>query len=116
MILVCEYCGFNFADHSQPKRKFRLPSHDNEDSRSEHSKKDSRATATASKSDKPIDAVEQAMSDDELNSYYETYMKLALEQRKSKLKTSLRDLQHLIDKLYNSLQYKNEQSDGENRL
>ena len=52
------------------------------------------------------------MNDDELKSYYEQYVQLVVEQRKSKIKTSIKELNDLIVKLYNSLQYKNNQSDG----
>lgn len=114
-IVVCEYCGYNFDDYTQTqsKKRLRLPSHDQDDSHSdEHTKRDSRTATTTNYSSRPIDAVENAMNDDELKSYYEQYVKLAVEQRKSKTKTSIKELNDIIVRLFSSLQYKNEQSDG----
>lgn len=62
---------------------------------------------------KPIEAVEKAMTDKELKTYYEQYISLLKEQRQQAKLSSEKQLHALLAQLFHSLQYKNEQPEGQ---
>lgn len=62
---------------------------------------------------KPIEAVEKPMTDKELKSYYEQYISLLKEQRQQAKLSSEKQLHTILTQLFHSLQYKNEQPEGQ---
>jgi hypothetical protein len=60
-------------------------------------------------------AVEKGMGDDQLVPYYNQYILLMRDQEQQKQSFSVEQLQEFIMELFNSLQYKNDQSDGKIR-
>lgn len=62
---------------------------------------------------KPIEAVEKAMTDKEVNTYYNQYLAILKEQRQQTKISSEKQLHSMLAELFHTLQYKNEQSEGQ---
>jgi hypothetical protein len=62
---------------------------------------------------KPIEAVEKGMTDNELKSYYNQYISILKEQQQQTKNFTQKQLHEIISQLFHSLQYKNEQSEGQ---
>jgi hypothetical protein len=62
---------------------------------------------------KPIEAVEKAMTDSEIQTYYNQYITVLKDQRQQTKKLSDKQLYEIIAQLFNSLQYKNDQPEGQ---
>jgi hypothetical protein len=62
---------------------------------------------------KPIEAIEKPMTDNEVKSYYNQYISVLKDQRQQTKNISDKQLNEIISQLFNSLQYKNEQSEGQ---
>ncbi|CAF3388288.1 unnamed protein product [Rotaria socialis] len=119
-IRVCEMCGHEFDVDDFPTKKFRTNKHDNDDDvkDSDDNHYDDKTYETPmsqnkEKKQKSIEAVEKPMNDAELRSYYNEYINILKEQRQQKKLSSDKQLHEIILKLFHSLQYKNEQSEGQ---
>jgi hypothetical protein len=71
-----------------------------------------RMPSSKDKQPKTIEAVEKAMDDNELQSYYNQYISILKEQRQQTKTFTDVQLREIILQLFHSLQYKNEKPDG----
>jgi hypothetical protein len=62
---------------------------------------------------KPTEAVEKAMTDNEVKSYYNQYISVLKDQRQQTKKFNDKQLHEIISQLFHSLQYKTEQPEGQ---
>jgi len=118
LFLVCEACENEFDESSK-----RSLSDENEEEEENEDDYDYYADADESfemsipqnkdKKRKPIEAVEKPMTDNEIKSYYNQYLSVLKDQRQQTKNLSDKQLHEIILQLFNSLQYKNEQSEGQ---
>ena len=119
--LECEMCGYRFSEGS-PNKKFKQDdeeeeeeAEDDDDDNDEEEDYYFNSFSTLQNSNakrKPIEAVEVAMNENELRSYYDQYIQVLKEQRQQTKVFSDEQLHGFIRQLYQSLQYKHDEPEG----
>ncbi|CAF1122334.1 unnamed protein product [Rotaria sordida] len=125
-VRVCEVCGHEFESDNNPSKKFRVDTNEDEEEEEEEEDDDddnfydlddeiyeSSMPQNKDKKQKVIEAVEKPMNDNELKLYYNQYISVLKEQRQQTKKLSDKQLNEIILQLFHSLQYKNEQPEGQ---
>lgn len=119
-LLVCEACEheFNIPDDTS-KRSLSDDEEQEDDDEDDYTNFDDDdmyempMPQNKDKKRKAIEAVEKAMTDDELRSYYNEYISVLKDQRQQTRNFTDKQLHEIILQLFHSLQYKNEQSEGQ---
>ncbi|CAF1109533.1 unnamed protein product [Rotaria sordida] len=127
-VRVCEVCGHEFESDNNPSKKFRVDKNEDEEEEEEEEDDDDdddnfydlddeiyepSMPQNKDKKQKVIEAVEKPMNDNELKLYYNQYISVLKEQRQQTKKLSDKQLNEIILQLFHSLQYKNEQPEGQ---
>ena len=118
--LVCEICEHDFRADSDLSKRSHSDDEAEEDEEENYVDDDDyfdlprmSMPQNKDKKRKPIEAVEKAMTDSELKSYYKQYISILKEQRQQTKPSTDKHLHEIITQLFNSLQYKNEQPEGQ---
>ena len=129
MILACEGCGKNPHNLQVPFKKFRMdlgfeyrnsdqdeeksdPDNDDEDDKDVILVEDADQPRTSGTQRKVAAAVEKGMNDNQLVPYFNRYLLLLREQNLQKKTYSEEQLHEYITELFDSLEYKNDESEG----
>jgi hypothetical protein len=111
---MCEY-EFH-SDHDSAKRSYSDDDDHDDDDEDYYDDADAYEISMPQNKDKkrkPIEAVEKAMTDKELKSYYNQYILILKEQRQQTKSLSDKQLHEILAQIFHSLQYKNDQSEGQ---
>ncbi|UJR20536.1 hypothetical protein I4U23_023663 [Adineta vaga] len=119
-VRVCEICAYSFLDGSSPK-KFRADDDHDQDEDEDEEEDDNDdddyyqipMSQNTNEKRKPIEAVETAMTEGELRSYYQQYISILKQQRQQKQLFSDQQLREIICQLFHSLQYKHDEPEGQ---
>ncbi|CAF1364450.1 unnamed protein product [Adineta steineri] len=122
-ITVCAMCGHEFDLDNSVVKKLRTSDDDSDEKDDEEEDEDEDEDdyddfelpmpQNKNKTQKIIEAVEIAMNEDELQSYYNQYISVLKEQRQQTKTFSDQQLHEIVTQLFNSLQYKHEQPEGQ---
>jgi len=121
-LLVCKICGHEFDGDNGSSKKFRASKDEDEEEEEEEEEEQEdygdddlyvlSMPQNKDKKQKTVQAVENPMDDNELESYYNRFMSVLKEQRQQTKTFSDTQLHEMISQLFHSLQYKNEQIEG----
>jgi hypothetical protein len=113
IFLVCEACKYEFNDDDDSSKRSLSDEDDDDGDEDYFDVHEMSMPKSKDNKRKPIEAVEKAMNDNELKSYYNQYMSILKEQRQQTKPSTDKHLHQILSQLFHSLQYKNEQPEGQ---
>ena len=122
VLLVCEHCYYTFDLSTQSAKRLKVAQDDYDDDDEEEDEdegqeyddtpEDLPAPKTNPDQPKAVEAVEQAMTDEQLKSFHEHYISILQQHRQAAQPWTEKQLHQMIVHLFQSLQYRNDKPDG----